>query len=203
MMHELRKRVPFEEFDYQVLLDSLKDYKKPRDKISGLLKRGDIIRVKKGLYVFGDDYRKGPISLEVLANLIYGPSYISREYALSYYGLIPEAVYLVTSMTLGKNKWFETPVGNFDYHALKQERYRIGIQLEKVDERRHVLIASKEKALADLIYLTPKIDTVDEMREHLIENLRMENLQCFKKREMKEIAEAYQHSNVDLLLGAL
>lgn len=203
MMHELRKRVPYEEFDYQVLLDSLKDYKKPRDKISDLLEKGDIIRVKKGLYVFGDDYRRGPISLEILANLIYGPSYISREYALSHYGLIPEAVYLVTSMTLGKNKTFETSLGNFDYRSLNKERYAIGVTLEKIDEKRTALFATQEKALADLLYLTPKIETVQDMREHLTENLRIDDLKGFNKKLMKEIAEAYSNSNVDLLAGAL
>jgi len=72
---------------------------RPRDKISDLLKKGTIIRVKKGLYVFGEDNRKKPYSKEILANLIYGPSYISLDYALQYHGLIPERVEAVTSVT--------------------------------------------------------------------------------------------------------
>jgi len=60
------------EFDYNLLLHGLRDYKKPRDKIRGLIRGKDIIRVKKCLYVLGKDYNK-PYNKYVLANLIYGP----------------------------------------------------------------------------------------------------------------------------------
>jgi hypothetical protein len=79
----LRQRIEHEEFDYQILLDALREYSNPRDKISDLLDKGVIIRVKKGLYVFGVQYRRRPIVREILANLIYGPSYLSLEYALA------------------------------------------------------------------------------------------------------------------------
>lgn len=85
----LRKTIPWEEFDYQALLQALKDYAYPRDKITDLLAKGVIVRVKKGLYVFGDAYRTRPYSREILANLIYGPSCVSLEYALHYHGLTP------------------------------------------------------------------------------------------------------------------
>ncbi len=62
MIHNLRKKIPQEEFDYQTLLSGLEGYARPRDKISDLLKKGTIIRVKKGLYVFGEEYRKNPYS---------------------------------------------------------------------------------------------------------------------------------------------
>ena len=78
----LRQAISWEEFDYQALLGALQDYAHPRDKISDLLAKDIIIRVKKGLYVFGDSYRNKPYSREILANLIYGPSCISLEYAL-------------------------------------------------------------------------------------------------------------------------
>ena len=62
MMQALRKMVPHEEFDYQMLLHALKDYAHPRDKITDLLRKGAIVRVKKGLYIFGEDYRRNPYS---------------------------------------------------------------------------------------------------------------------------------------------
>jgi len=71
------------EFDYNLLLHALRDYKKPRDKIRGLIKNEDIIRVKKGLYVLGRAYHK-PYNKFVLANLIYGPSYITAQTALAF-----------------------------------------------------------------------------------------------------------------------
>ncbi|MBW1967626.1 MAG: hypothetical protein JRI48_09680 [Deltaproteobacteria bacterium] len=100
-LEQIRKLAPFEEFDYQTLLCILSGYARPRDKITDLLRKGDIIRVKKGLYIFGEGHRKAPYSREVLANLMYGPSYVSLEYALQYYGLIPERVEALTSVTPG------------------------------------------------------------------------------------------------------
>jgi hypothetical protein len=94
MIDDLRRRVDGEEFDYQTLLDSLKKYECPRDKITSLLRQGAIIRVKKGVYVFGPKYTRRPFSREILANMIYGPSCISLDFALHYHGLIPERVKL-------------------------------------------------------------------------------------------------------------
>ena len=88
-LEALREQIKTEEFDYRMLMQALKWYKKPRDAISRLLREGSILRVKKGLYVFGERYRRGVICKESLANLIYGPSYISLEYALAYHGLWP------------------------------------------------------------------------------------------------------------------
>lgn len=90
---DIRLQIAGEEFDYQTLISLLSAYSNPAMKISGLLKAGDIIRVKKGLYVFGQRHRRRPYSLELLANLIYGPSMVSSNYMLAHYGLIPEAVY--------------------------------------------------------------------------------------------------------------
>ena len=64
-------QIPREEFDYQTLVDVLKGYSRPRNKIADLIHKGVIVRVKKGLYVFGNDYRRRPYSKELLANLIY------------------------------------------------------------------------------------------------------------------------------------
>ncbi len=112
-------------FDYQTLLSALKDYASPRDKISRLLRKNEIVRVKKGLYVFGQTGGKRKYSHEHLANLIYGPSYISLDYALHTYGLIPERVETVTSVTLDRTKSFSTPVGNFSFRKIGLKAYRI------------------------------------------------------------------------------
>ena len=77
MPDALRNRILYNEFDYLTLLSALRDYRYPRDRITKLLRQGTIIRVKKGLYVLGEGERRGPVYKEILANLIYGPSYIS------------------------------------------------------------------------------------------------------------------------------
>ncbi len=153
MMYQLRKYITNEEFDYLTLLQYLKDYKQPRDKIKKLLRKGDIIRIKKGIYIFGEKYRESPFSREILANIIYGPSYISMEYALSYYGLIPERTKNITSISLKYSKIFHTPVGTFIYKTIPPYAYPYGITQIKIDKYRFALIADKEKALLDKIYL--------------------------------------------------
>src|SRR4030042_3425690 len=99
---DVRNRIPAEIFDYQTLTDVLKGLSSPRDKITDMVRQGIIIRVKKGLYVFGDKYRRHPYSRELLANLVYGPSYVSLDYALAYYGIIPERAEALPSVTVGR-----------------------------------------------------------------------------------------------------
>jgi predicted transcriptional regulator of viral defense system len=150
-MESLRKHISNEEFDYQTLLHGLSQYSRPRDKISSLLRNGVIIRVKKGIYIFGEDYRRRPFSREVLANLIYGPSYISLEYALHYFGLIPERVEAITSVTTGRSRKYSTPVGLFTYRMIPLVAFRFGMNRVELDDGRSFLIAAPEKALADKI----------------------------------------------------
>jgi hypothetical protein len=114
----LLKSIPYEEFDYQTLLDAVHGYARPRMKISGMLAKGDIVRVKKGLYILGEPLRRHPFCRELLANLIYGPSYVSLEYALHYHGLTPERAETVTSVTCGRSRTFDTPAGTFSYRMI-------------------------------------------------------------------------------------
>ena len=117
-----------------------------------LLKARDIIRVKKGLYVFGEAHRRRPWSREILANLIYGPSYISLDYALAFYSLIPERVTAVTSVTLSRSRRFGSPLGLFTYRRLSERKYAVGIDQQTLESGEHFLIASPEKALADKVW---------------------------------------------------
>jgi hypothetical protein len=148
----LRGRVAEEVFDYQTLLHSLEEYAAPRNRITRLLRGGDVVRVKKGLYVFGPRLRRGPVAREVLANLIYGPSYVSRESALRYWDMIPEEVATVTSMTTGRSRDFDTPLGHFDYASVTSDYYVTAVKLDDIDGR-SFFIATPEKALADYTLL--------------------------------------------------
>lgn len=176
MIDELRKKLLTEEFDYQTLLDNLKEYRYPRNKISKLIKSKEIIRIKKGIYIFGEKYRKNRFSREVLANIIYGPSYISLEYALSYYGLIPERIETITSVTTKYNKQFTTPVGLFIYKSIPVALYSIGIDQIEISPNRFYLIAEPEKALVDFIKHEKKISirSVKDADYYLFEYLRVD-----------------------------
>ena len=85
---DIRKLIDHEVFDYQTLVGLLNEYTSPRDKITKMIREGVIVRVKKGLYIFGNEFQHRPFSSLYIANLIYGPSYVSLEYALQMYSLI-------------------------------------------------------------------------------------------------------------------
>lgn len=176
MIEDLRKKIAGEEFDYQSLLDGLREYNRPRDKITALLQRRAIFRVKKGIYVFGEKYSRRLFSREILANMIYGPSYVSLDYALHYHGLIPERVEAVTSVTCGRGRRFSTPVGLFIYRVVPMRAYQIGIDQIEIEGGRSFLIATPEKALADKIHddRGTGIRTQAEMRGYLLNNLRID-----------------------------
>ena len=199
----IRKAAEAEEIDYTLLKSCLHNYAAPRDVITRLLRAGDLIRVKKGLYVFGIEYAKRPYSLEILANLVYGPSYVSCEYALSFYGFIPESVFEVTSMTTERNKMFSTPVGRFSYKHLSLSRYQVGLTHIEVLPDRRVLMATPEKALADLLLLRDeKPDDVDELRSVLYDSYRCDpnNMKKLRISYMNEIAKIYHYKAVSLLV---
>ncbi|MBW2031754.1 MAG: hypothetical protein JRJ31_22100 [Deltaproteobacteria bacterium] len=203
MMQVLRKLVPHEEFDYQVLLHALKEYGNPRDKITDLLRKGAIIRVKKGLYIFGEDYRQEPYSREVIANLIYGPSYISLEYALQYYGMIPEGVEAVTSVTCGRSRKFYTPVGLFTYWMIPLAAFRTGLDKMETADGRSFLMAIPEKALADKIRHDRgiAIRTRKDLQNYILEDLRMSesSLQKLSPERLAEFATRYRSRKILLL----
>lgn len=207
MMETLRKRISGEEFDYQMLLDALKDYAQPRDKITTLLRRKDIIRVKKGIYIFGDRYARRAYSREVLANMLFGPSYVSLDYALAYHGLIPERVEALTSVTTKRSKRFATPVGLFLYHGIPPEAYPIGVDRVEIDGERAFLVARPEKALADKIQADrgTGIRTQQEMETYLFQQLRLDSalFQAFQEELLERIAERYRSRKLILLRAVL
>lgn len=200
----LRKTIHREEFDYQSLLDALHDYAHPRDRISDLLAKGVIIRVKKGLYVFGDDYRNKPYSRGILANLIYGPSCVSLEYALHHYGLIPERVEAVTSVTTKRPKEFKTPVGLFLYRNIPEAGFHVGLQRIELNDGRAYLMASPEKALADKFRNDRglHIRTRKGCLDYLENSLRIEpgDLATLDAALLDKIASAYASKRIHLLV---
>ncbi|TAK75735.1 MAG: hypothetical protein EPO11_05110 [Gammaproteobacteria bacterium] len=200
----VRKLAGSEEIDYQFLLSVLSEYSYPRDKITEWLKSGDLVRVKKGLYIFGQRVAMVPYSHEILANLIYGPSAVSLQYALAYYGLIPERVITVTSITNKRNKSFSTPVGGFTYHYLSPIKYPVGIELMRPSKNNHFLMASPEKALCDHIYLTDKsikLDDLEAVNAYLLYDLRIDEgaLRSFKISKLSAISKIYKDTRLDLL----
>ncbi len=204
---KLHKIIGREEFDYPQLVSALSYYRAVTQKINELLKSQEIIRVKKGLYVFGPDYRQGPICKENLANLIYGPSCISLEYALSFYGLIPERVETITSVTPKRDKEFMTPIGRFTYRYLSADKYPHEIDLHWIDTQHPILIATPEKALCDYIVLNkvPPFENSISAKAFLEEDLRIdrENWNRFDVKKMLRLNTKYKNQNIARIIEVL
>jgi hypothetical protein len=207
MFVDIRTRIQPEVFDYQTLTDALKNLSSPRDKITRLLRQGVIIRVKKGLYVFGDKYRRHPYSRELLANLVFGPSYVSLDYALAYHHLIPERVEALTSVTPNRSRRFATPVGLFIYRQIPSRAYAVGVVRVETDNEQAFLIASPEKALADKIVSvrgTPIVSGA-EMRSFLEEDLRIdaEGVRALSAERIDDYAGRYRSRRLRLLSAVI
>lgn len=160
------------EIDYLYLMEKLKGYTYPRDKVTKLLRSGELVRIRKGLYL--STRTATPYSKEILANLIYGPSYVSLEYALQHYSLIPEAVHTVTSVTTGRKKNYQTPIGLFEYSHLPERYFSPGAQFESAGNSRNYIIASPAKALFDILFLRYPLVRFAEIEAHLFENMRID-----------------------------
>lgn len=200
---KIRAKIHGEVFDYQVLVDALAGYRKPRDKITRLLATGAIVRIKKGLYCFGELFRKEHINPEYLANLIYGPSYISAEYALSHYGLIPERVETITSVTTRRSRNFDTPVGVFSYTMLKPSRYAVGAVFETVGKIPY-LTASPEKALVDKVWSDKRFNgrRIIDFDDYLSDDLRIDrgDLSKLDHDRLLAISKAYDSAKINNLV---
>lgn len=164
---------PVPELDYLMVMDSLQDYAYPRKALSDMIRRGQLLRIKKGVYVQSGAGIE-PYSRQILANMIYGPSHVSYESALSYHGLIPERVEEITSATMGKSKLFSTSAGRFRYHHQPRAYYSTGYERLSLGRRRGYLIATPEKALADRALLERGRFSHRTMREFLFENIRLD-----------------------------
>ena len=154
------------------LLAELADYARPNDKISELVRSGTLTRLKKGLYALSDNPQ---LSRELVANHLHGPSYVSSHWALSYYGLLPEAVTSVSSVCIDRTREYSNSLGRFTYQAVPTSYYRFGLASQGSGLSAFV-IATPTKALCDLLVTTRnlRIQSKRAMREYLFDDLRLD-----------------------------
>lgn len=180
-----------------MLLAELKEYVNPTAKIRRLVDDGTLTSIVRGLYETDRS-----IPGYYLAPIIYGPSYLSFEFALAYYSLIPEAVYNFTSATFEKKKakQYDTPFGIFTYRDVPSEAYPVGIILRS-ENGYGFQIASAEKAICDELYKLPPVKNRSELEQLLFEDLRMdeEEFSHLNKADLLEISERYHTQNHKLL----
>ena len=144
-------------FSHGTLVPLLAGYRRPNDKISEWLADQSLVAIKRGLYVCNPVRTGRSVSLPLIANQLYGPSYVSLDYALSHYGLIPETVHQITSVTTRRAKSYDTPLGCFSYERLALNVYPLGMVSTRNDAGHYYLMASREKALCDKLIQTPNL----------------------------------------------
>ena len=120
-------------------------------------KNGLLIRLRQGYYTF-PEYKNKPDFVLYFANRIYRPSYVSLHTAMAFYGMIPEAVVQVTSVTSLKTASFNNDFGEYVYKSIHQ-KLMFGYDLKPVADKWTLQLASPEKALIDLLYLYPFYNT--------------------------------------------
>jgi hypothetical protein len=192
----------------QLMLHLLKDYKRPYDKIHELVKAGELIQVKRGVYVPGPQLPiEKPASL-LLANHLWGPSYVSLETALAHWELIPERVYEISSVTMKNSKNYKTPVGRFTYLHAPLPYYAFGVKRVRLTEKQVVLMASPEKALCDKIVMTSGmfLRSIKQTRDLLTEDLRLdeEQLRSFRIQDIRSwVDQAPKSSSLEMLIKTI
>ncbi len=179
------------------LVQKYKNYVDAKGKIRRLVEKGELIPIVRGLYE--DDPNAEP---SYLAQWIYSPSYLSFDYALYVYDLIPEASYAYTSATFGKRKkkTYNTAFGLYTYQDIPRNVYPYGI-LGKTDLNYSYQIAACEKALCDKLYTIKPVKNMKEFRYLLFEDLRIdeEDFWSLKMEDILFLAPLYNSTNLDFL----
>jgi predicted transcriptional regulator of viral defense system len=176
-------------------------YVNVNDKIMKFVKNNELIRLKKGVYCFSKEYRDTPLDLISISVMLYAPSYVSFEYALSYHGMIPERVEEITCATIKNNKLFETQIGRFSYKKIPEKAYSLGIEWLYDEKFGGRFIASAEKALCDKIRYDKGIGTLTQksMITYLKEDLRIDLDFELDNQLIEKIAKAYKSKNLRTL----
>lgn len=174
--------------------DELKSKLAKRGDIPKEILAGKLIPLRRGLYETDVN-----ASVKYLAAKIYNPSYISLDYVLSAYSLIPEAVYSVTSATSNKSKIYNNEFGCFIYSHIPQSVYSLGIK-EEVEGGCSYLIATPEKALCDKLYSLPVVSNLSELTALLFDDLRIDEEELFNlnKDDLVRFAKSYKSKNLNL-----
>jgi predicted transcriptional regulator of viral defense system len=170
-------------FESSLLLAGDVDPRDVRRQLSRWTSAGRLYQLRRGLYALAPPYQKVKPHPFVSANRMVHGSYVSCQSALAHYGLIPEYVPLVMSVTTSRPARWNTPLGDFAFRHIKSGLLR-GYRLLDLGGGQQALVATPEKALLDLIYLHPGADSPDYLRE-----LRLQNLEDLDLDEVQRLAE--------------
>jgi hypothetical protein len=173
-----------------LLLGLLKGYSRPYDKIMEMMNQGIIVQLRKGLYLTTPLVSVKTPEPFLIANHLYGPSYVSLDSALFQWGLIPERVFEISSVTPKISKRFLAQNIVYSFTHLPVAYYPLGIQSLSLTETQTVLIASPEKALLDKVITTSGVNlrSKNQAMAFLVEDLRIEKDQL-RELNLREIVK--------------
>ena len=134
-----------------------------RNNLSRWTKKGLLIRLRQGYFTF-PEYKSKRDYNYYFANRIYRPSYISLHTALAFFGIIPEAVTQITSITSLKTAAFKNELGEYSYKSVS-ENLMFGYEIRAMENGKSIQFATPEKALLDLLYLYPAYKTEKELKD--------------------------------------
>jgi len=156
-----------------------------RRQLSRWVKAKRIVQLRRGLYVLAPPYRRVQPHPFLIANRLVPGSYVSQQSALAYYGLIPEHVPLTTSVTTGRPGRWDTALGSFDFRHLCARLYS-NYQLIDLGMKQTGFVATPEKALADLIHLTPAVDQIEYLKTLRLQNLDILDIEAMLDSDLVE-----------------
>lgn len=184
-------------YNIKQLLELYSNYSDPYNKIKRLCNENKLYKLTRSIYC--DEKNISPY---LLSGIIYGPSYISFSYALSYYELIPERVVTITSATTNKKKKKEYTnfYGRYTYRDVPSAVFNKEI-VYKVENNIAYMIATKEKALCDKLYELPPVKNINELKTLLFENLRIDEHEFnqLDKSVILELCPLYKSTNLYIL----
>lgn len=171
------------------------------NQIVSWIKNGDVVKLRRGFFTLSDQERKVGLSKKLIANTIYSPSYISLEFALSFYGMIPEAVFSVTSVTTKKTQKFTNTFGEFLYKSIKKEFF-FGFQTTKDEFGFDCFLATPEKALLDYLYFNVSANT--KINNNFFgESLRLQNLELLDLEKIQKMAKKIGSTKINKMVTIL
>lgn len=153
-----------------------------RQQLTRWVRSGRIVQLRRGVYTLAPPYRQVKANPFVLANALVRGSYVSLQSALAYWGWIPEYVQLTQSVTTRRPARWATPLGGFEYRHIKPDLF-FGYSRIEVSADQFAFVATPEKALLDLIHLTPGGDL-----PAFLDELRLQNLDQLHPAEIERMA---------------
>jgi predicted transcriptional regulator of viral defense system len=169
-------------FSSALLMTPEEDRADVQKQLSRWSKAGKLLQLRRGVYALAPPYRKTLPSPFLTANYLKRGSYVSLQSALAHHGLIPESVPEVTSVTTGRPEKLSTPLGRFSFRHVRKSMFH-GYERIEVAGRQEAFVATAEKSLLDLVYLTPGSD-----KPAYLEELRLQNLESLVPNRLVELA---------------